>query len=438
MAAGKKSPRAAGSPSSPAPGIGTPSLALGAFTLVISLFFLWGLANNLNDILIKQFKKAFELSDFQAGLVQSAFYLGYFIFAIPAGLCTQRFGYKRTLLIGLALYVAGALLFYPAAIAYTYGVFLFALFVIASGLAFLETSANPLVTVLGAPSGAARRLNLAQSFNPLGSITGVLIGQHFILSGVEMGSGQLAAMTASARHAYLASEAAAVAKPYLAIAAVIALWLLLVAATRFPSSALASEDRMSGGPARNLVRNRNFVLAVVAQFFYVGAQVGIWSYMIRYIQATIPGTPEKSAANYLSLSLIAFMLGRFVGTALMRRASPARLLAVCSLINILLVALAVVLPGVVGLAALVLSSFFMSLMFPTIFALGVHGLNDRERKLGSSFLVMAIIGGAILTAMMGALSDSFGIARAMSLPVVCFVVVMGFALHALHDTIRAA
>ncbi|MBS0589733.1 MAG: MFS transporter, partial [Proteobacteria bacterium] len=169
-----------------------------AFALIVSLFFLWGMANNLNDILIKQFKKAFELSDFQAGLVQSAFYLGYFLLAIPAGICMRRFGYKGALLIGLALYAAGAFLFYPAAAAHAYGLFLVALFVIASGLAFLETSANPLVTVLGPADSATRRLNLAQSFNPLGSITGVLVGQHFIFSGIEHTPAELAAMTANA------------------------------------------------------------------------------------------------------------------------------------------------------------------------------------------------------------------------------------------------
>ena len=434
---GKESLMTGQAPSSSTHRTGPPALAVGALALVVSLFFLWGLANNLNDVLIKQFKKAFELSDFQAGLVQSAFYLGYFALAIPAGLCTQRFGYKRTLMIGLALYSSGALLFYPAAVIYSYATFLIALFIIASGLAFLETSANPLVTVLGAPSGAARRLNLAQSFNPLGSITGVMIGQHFILSGVELPTGQLAAMHEGARHAYLASEAAAVAKPYLAVAAVIAAWLLLVAATRFPSAAAAAEKAaIEQGSAWTLARNRNFLFAIAAQFFYVGAQVGIWSYLIRYAQVTMPGTPEKSAANYLTLSLIAFLLGRFLGTALMIRIAPGRLLAASSMMNILLVLFAVVRPGGIGMSTLVLSSFFMSVMFPTIFVLGLRGLGDQDRKLGSSFMVMAIIGGAVLTALMGALSDAFGIALAMSVPAVCFAVVTGFAFYDLSNASR--
>lgn len=407
------------------------SPALGALVLVVSLFFLWGVANNLNDILIKQFKKAFELSDFQAGLVQSAFYLGYFALAIPAGVCTRRLGYKGALLIGLCLYAAGAFLFYPAAMAHTYGLFLLALFVIASGLAFLETSANPLVTVLGPAAGAERRLNLAQSFNPLGSITGVLIGQHFILTGVEPSPHELAAMTSEVRRAYLAAESVAVGTPYLVIGAVVVVWAALIAFTAFPGNASASGDPLSSGVhVRHLARNRNFVFAVVAQFFYVGAQVGIWSYLIRYAQSTMPGTPEKVAANFLTFSLVAFLAGRFVGTALMRYIAPLGMLAGFAALNIVLTSTAIALPGGIGIAALVGASFFMSIMFPTIFAVGLRGLDDGDRKLGASFLVMAIIGGAALTAAMGAVSDAAGIAWAMAVPMLCFAVVLGFAWRA--------
>lgn len=397
--------------------------------LIVSLFFMWGVANNLNDILIKQFKKAFELSDFQAGLVQSAFYMGYFVLAIPASICMRRLGYKAALLVGLCLYAAGAFLFSPAAAGHSYALFLIALFIIASGLAFLETSANPLVTVLGPADRAAWRLNLAQSFNPLGSITGVLIGQHFIFSGIEYQPNELAAMTATARHGYYLSESAAVQVPYLVIGSVVVIWALLIAVIRFPAIASHREDTQSSGShVRHLLHNSNFVLAVVAQFFYVGAQVGVWSFLIRYVQAALPGTPEKSAANFLTLSLIVFMLGRFIGTALMRYLAPARLLAIFAVINITLVTIAVLVPGKVGTYALVVTSFFMSVMFPTIFALGLRGLDDDDRKLGSSFLVMAIIGGALLTAAMGAVSDLAGIHRAMAVPILSFAVVLAFAL----------
>ena len=402
-----------------------------AFALIVSLFFLWGMANNLNDILIKQFKKAFELSDFQAGLVQSAFYMGYFLLAMPAGVCMRRFGYKGTLLIGLGLYAAGAFLFYPAAAVHTYGLFLLALFVIASGLAFLETSANPLVTVLGPAESATQRLNFAQSFNPLGSIAGILVGQHFIFSGVEHTQAELAAMTPAARNAYYAAESAAVQMPYLVIGAIVVAWAVLIAFVRFPALAEDTSHDAKSGSAHigRLLRNSRFMFAVLAQFFYVGAQVGVWSYLIRYVQSTMPGTPEKSAANFLTASLVVFMVGRFAGTALMRRNAPVRLLGVFAATNIALTAFAVLVPGAFGAYALVATSFFMSVMFPTIFSLGLDDLGDDDRKLGSPFLVMAIVGGALLTIAMGATSDWMGIHWAFAVPTLCFIVIFWFAMQ---------
>ncbi len=397
--------------------------------LVVSLFFLWGVANNLNDILIAQFKKAFTLSDLQAGLVQSAFYLGYFLVAIPAGLFMRRFGYKGAIVFGLMLYGAGALLFWPAAASATYGAFLFALFVIASGLAFLETSANPLVTLLGPPETAAARLNLAQAFNPLGSISGVLIGQLFIFSGIEHTPEQQAAMGDAARHAYLVQEASAVQWPYLVIGLVVIGWALIILWTRFPDTDAPAERDLAihHGTLGRLLRNGRFMAAVAAQFFYVGAQVSVWSYMIRYVQGTMPGTPARSAANFLTASLVCFMIGRFMGAALMKYLRPARLLAIFAATDIALAVVAVLMPGAVGAYALVACSFFMSVMYPTIFALGVEGRDNGERKLGSAVLVMAIIGGAVLTAAMGATSDVAGIAHAMLVPAACFVAILLFA-----------
>lgn len=418
-----------------ATGASASRVAVVPLILIVSLFFLWGVANNLNDILITQFKKAFVLSDLQAGLVQSAFYLGYFFFAIPAGLFMRRFGYKGAVLAGLVLYAAGAFLFYPAAEAHHYGSFLLALFVLASGLAFLETSANPLMTVLGPPAGAARRLNFAQAFNPLGSISGVLIGQHFIFSGVEHSAQELAAMAPDARAAYFASESAAVQTPYLFIGTFVAVWALLVLITRFPKTIEHHADETGGlSHLGRLIRNRHFLFSVAAQFFYVGAQVGVWSFLIRYAQDTVPGTLEKSAANFLTASLVLFIAGRFLGTFAMRFLSAARLLAGFSVVNILLAAIAVVAPGQIGLYALVAISFFMSVMFPTIFALGLSGLGDDDRKLGSSLLVMSIIGGAILTAAMGLVSDLYGIHRSMAVPLLCFAVILVFALRSRRST----
>jgi len=399
--------------------------------LIVSLFFLWGGANNLNDVLIAQFKKAFVLNDFQAGLVQSAFYLGYFLVAMPAAMFMRRFGYRQAVVLGLVLYGAGALLFWPAAEMRAYGMFLFGLFVIAAGLAFLETSANPLMTMLGPRESAARRLNFAQAFNPLGSIAGILIGQHFILSGVEHTPQRLAAMGAAERAAYYAEATHAVQWPYLCIGLVVLGWAALVLLARFPAVAAPHElaTRVTGrdGALARLLRDRNFTSAMAAQFFYVGAQVGVWSYTIRYVQASMPGTSAQAAANFLTAGLVCFMGGRFVGAALMKYLAPVRLLLAFAAINIVLTLFALLYPGRDGACALVACSFFMSVMYPTIFALGVEGRDDDERKLGSALLVMTIIGGAVLTAAMGAVSDVAGIARALAVPALSFAVVLWFA-----------
>jgi len=401
--------------------------------LIVSLFFLWGMANNLNDVLIPHFRKAFSLSDLASGLVQSAFYLGYFLVAIPASLFMQRFGYKRAVVFGLVLYGAGALLFWPAAEARSYLFFLGALFVIASGLAFLETAANPMVATLGEPEHAERRLNFAQAFNPLGSIAGVAIGSTFILSGIEPTREEMAAMTPAALDAWRAQEAVAVQLPYLVIGLGVLIWALLIALTRFPAHA---NERESAGGAGNfarfgeLLRLPRYIFGVFAQFCYVGAQVGVWSYTIRYVQAELPGTPEHDAANLLILALVLFMAGRFVGTALMGRIAPLLLLAVFGLVNTALMLVAVAIGGAAGVAALTLSSFFMSIMFPTIFAASLRGLGPLT-KLGSSLIVMAIIGGAVWTAAMGFISDQSGAIRmAMLVPGLCFAVVAWFAYNA--------
>ncbi|MFK2890056.1 L-fucose:H+ symporter permease [Dyella flagellata] len=399
--------------------------------LIVSLFFLWGGANNLNDVLIAQFKKAFVLNDFQAGLVQSAFYLGYFLIAMPAGIYMRRFGYKSAVIFGLTLYGIGALLFWPAAERATYGMFLFALFVIAGGLAFLETSANPFVTLLGPPETATRRLNLAQAFNPLGSIAGILIGQHFIFSGIEHTPEQLAAMSEAERTAYYLSETHAVQWPYLVIGIVVLAWALLILATRFPRMITAhtatASSAMNGGVMGKLLRDKSFIGALLSQFFYVGAQVGVWSYTIRYVQATMHGTPAKLAANFLTTELVCFMIGRFAGTALMKYVAPVRLLFAFAAINVVLTLYAVVHPGSSGAYALAACSFFMSVMYPTIFALGVEGRGDDERKLGSGLLVMTIIGGAVLTAIMGAISDHSSMSDAMIVPALSFAIIALFA-----------
>jgi MFS transporter, FHS family, L-fucose permease len=397
--------------------------------LVISLFFLWGMANSLNDILITQFKKVFTLSDFKAGLVQSAFYTGYFVFSIPAALWMKRYGYKAAVVFGLFLYALGAFLFYPAAAEREYVLFLGALFVIASGLAFLETSANPLIVAMGDPATAPQRLNFAQSFNPFGCIAGIIIGREFILSGHEPTAEELAAMTATQLEQFYQTESHAVQGPYLVLGLVVLVWALLVLWVKFPAvatQAAKNEGAGSWSDYKSLTCNGRFMFAVAAQFFYVGAQVCIWSYLIRYGQEAVPGTGEKTLADYLLASLIIFMIGRFVATALMSKISAARLMWVYAVINMLLCGYAVLVPNHSGLLALTASSFFMSLMFPTIFALGLRNLGAQS-KAGSSFLIMAIIGGAVLTALMGWVSDMTSIHTAVVVPLVCFLVIALYA-----------
>jgi MFS transporter, FHS family, L-fucose permease len=396
------------------------------FSLVTGLFFLWGVPNNLNDVLIRQFMKSFALTRFEAGLVQSAFYLGYFVLAIPAALLMRAKGYKFGIVVGLLLFASGAFLFWPAALVGRYGFFLFALFVIASGLSFLETASNPFIAQLGAPESSARRLNFSQAFNPLGSIAGVLLGTVFIFSGVELSPQQAAAMQAAHTYdAYLRHETMRVVAPYLVVGLIALLWAVLIARTKFPAIQREHEEEHQSS-FRELLRYPNFLFAILAQFLYVGAQVGTWSYFIQYVQ---DGThqPEKTAGYFLTGTLVAFGLGRFGSAALMRYVKPATLMGIYSLINMALVAIGVALPGWVGLWAIFITSFFMSVMFPTIFALGIEGL-DRNTKIGGSLIVMAIVGGAVLTPVMGWISQTeHSIAKAYLVPFFCYIVIALYA-----------
>ncbi|HYA61842.1 MAG TPA: L-fucose:H+ symporter permease [Candidatus Sulfotelmatobacter sp.] len=397
------------------------------FIQVTALFFLWGIPNNLNDVLIRQFMKSFAINRFEAGLVQSAFYLGYFLLAIPAALLMRRLGYKAGFVTGLLLYGAGAFLFWPAALSGKYGFFLLALFVIASGLSFLETAANPFIAQVGDPESSERRLNFSQAFNPLGSITGVLIGTVFIFSGVELTAPQIDEL--KSRHiyeAYLRSETLRVVKPYLFLGAFTIFWALLILQTKFP--AIQSEHEASKedhGHFRDLLRYPHFLLAVAAQFMYVGAQVGTWSYFIQYVQESTH-QPEKIAGYFLTGTLAAFGSGRFISAYLMRFLAPSKLLGTYALINVALVAVGVSRPGWVGLWAVFLTSFFMSVMFPTIFALGLKKLGPNT-KIGGSLLVMAIVGGAVLTPAMGLISQRFSIAAAYLVPLAAYVFVATYA-----------
>src|SRR5499427_2562779 len=394
------------------------------FVLVTVLFFLWGVPNNLNDVLIRHFMKSFEISRFQAGLVQSAFYLGYFLLAIPAALLMKRAGYKAGFVVGLLLYAAGAFLFWPAALQGRYAFFLFALFVMASGLSFLETASNPFIAQLGDPESSERRLNFSQAFNPLGNITAALVGTMFILSGVELSRAEIASRTAAGTYqAYLQFETLRVVRPYSVIAAVAFLWAFLIWRTKFPRIQSEIEDRGEHGKFSELLRHRHFVLAVIAQFFYVGAQVCTWSYLISYGQE-YAHLREKMAGLLLAGNFAMFGIGRFVSAYLMGYLSPSRLMGTYALTNVALLLVAILRPGVVGMWCVFITSLFMSVMFPTIFALGLKGLGPNT-KIGGSLLVMAIVGGAVLTPVMGLVSEKMhSIALSYSVPLVAYVVIL--------------
>lgn len=397
--------------------------------MVTALFFLWAMPNNLNDVLIRQFMKSFQISRLQAGLVQSAFYFGYFCISLPAALVLRRFGYRIGLVTGLLLYAAGCLLFWPAAQVNSYNFFLVALFVIAAGLAFLETGAASFITQLGDAATSERRLNFAQAFNPPGTIAGALIGTVFIFSGIEPGVTQVQTMKAAGTYAgFLHGETLRVITPYLVLGTVVFVFAMVLLRVRFPSQTLSQEvlPYEQRGPAPRLFRVPHFVSAVVAQFFYCGAQVGTWSFLIQYV-LDYTHQPEKVAGYFLSGALALFALGRFGATALMKYVRPSVLMGVLALANIALLGVAIALPGWVGLWALMLTSFCMSLMYPTIFALGLKQLGPNT-TLGASVLVMAIIGGAVVTPVVGYVAERMhSTAWGFIVPLAGYTVVAWFA-----------
>jgi FHS family L-fucose permease-like MFS transporter len=401
------------------------------FFLVTALFFLWAIPNNMNDVLIPQFMKSFELSRFQAVLVQSAFYMGYFLLAMPAAILMKRSGYKVGIVIGLLLFSTGTLLFWPAAAAQSYPFFLCALFVIASGLAFLETASNPFIAQLGDPRSSERRLNFSQAFNPLGSITAALVGTRFIFSGISLTPAQVAAMQAANTYkAYLQQETLRVKGPYLVLSLVTFIWAILIIRTKFPD--IQSEHEHTGHPEdgsfRHLLGQRHFVLGVIAQFLYVGAQTGTWSYFITYVQ-DYTHQPERVAGYFLTGTLAAFGIGRFSSALLMKYVRPNALMGVYALVNVALMSVCVFHPGWIGLWAMFFTSFFMSLMFPTIFALGIKNLGPNT-KIGGSVIIMSIIGGAALPLLMGWITVHFhDLAIAYLVPLVAFVIIAYYSFY---------
>lgn len=381
-----------------------------AFMLITTLFFMWGVSYGLLDVLNKHFQETLNVTKAQSGLLQAAYFGAYFIVALPAGYFMQRHGYKAGILAGLSLYAIGALLFVPAAMVNDFSVFLFALFVLACGLGCLETAANPYATVLGDPNGAERRLNLAQSFNGLGQFVGPMIGGSLFFT-------------------HTSSDAAqeSVKITYVVIACVVIAIALLFKRTALPDIRESASQHIQQ-PGATLWQQKHFVGGVIAQFFYVAAQVGVGAFFINYATEHWHGVTNQSAAYMLSVAMICFMLGRFFSTWLLGRVKPASMLAAYALINIVLCAVVMLGAGDVSVVALIAIFFFMSTMFPTIFAMGVKNLGESTKQ-ASSFMIMAIVGGAIMPYFMGLISDHVSTAVAYSLPLLCFVVVLAYALR---------
>ena len=392
--------------------------------LVISLFFLWGFAHNLDPILIPHLKRSFTLTTVQATLVDSAVFLAYFVLAIPAGLMMKKFGYKTGIIVGLLIFSAWCYLFIPAANAQSYNFFLAALFIIACGLTILETAANPYITALGDPKTAAFRLNLAQSFNGLAATLAPVIGAKLILvEGVS--DKMLNLMPPVLRQATLAAEAGSVEMPYLILGTTLLLIALLFIFIKLP---VIKQQPVTESDSKNIfhaLKHRQLSWAVVAQFFYVGAQVSIFSLFILYA-TTAASITESQAANFLGICGAAFLAGRFLSTFLMRYVNASSLLWIYAVIKVILCVAAIQATGMITVYVVIAICFFMSIMFPTIFALGIKNL-CRDTEYGSSLIIMSIVGGAILPRIFGYISDQTGnIQHGYIVPLICFIVVAVF------------
>jgi FHS family L-fucose permease-like MFS transporter len=426
------------------------------FILITSLFFLWGLANNMTDTLLAAFKRIMSMSDSRTALIQISCYgLGYFIFALPAAIYIKRYSYKSGVLLGLGLYLVGCFLFFPAKYTANYFHFLGALWILFGGLSILETAANPYIIAMGHPSTATRRLNFAQSFNPIGSITGVFLSQIFILSYLnKAGAEERASMTAEQLKIIQNGELNAVTTTYVTIGAILFILWIVIYLVKMPRTGDQSGKVDLGPTLKRLLRNRNYVLGTLAQFFYVGAQIGIWSFTIRYamkeldLETVLAGsekTAEQVAANYYLASLILFVSSRFICTALMKFIKPEKLLTVLSIVAIVLCFAVVFIGSYPGVYALVGISGCMSLMFPTIFGMSVKGLGE-DTKIAGSGQIMAIVGGAVITQLEGLVSTAVdnlrtgsginlpsGINMAYLVPMLCFVFIAWYAARSLRN-----
>ena len=400
------------------------------FILITSLFFLWAFGVNLNDVLIPHFKSAFSLSDFQSSFIQIAFFGGYFLAALVAGRLMERIGYRRGILCGLFLCAAGATLFVPAGSLGVYGLFLLSSFVLACGQSFLEVAANPYATILGAPESSEQRLNFAQSFNAVGAVAALYVVGPLILSPTVPTAEDLARLSPAALQAYRASQTATVRIPYLVIGGIFLAVAAIIYFAHLPEirEEAAPEEAGASASWRGVLAHKHLVSGVIAQFLYVGAQVGVGSFVIRFVMHTQPSLGPLAAARYLQLHLVGFMIGRFTGSALMKTIPAARLLALFSFGALACAVVATSTTGAIPIYAVVLIGFFHSIMFPTIFALGIKNLGPFTKR-GSSLLVMAISGAMVIPPIMGKISDLSNIQRAFVVPLLCYVYITYFAVR---------
>lgn len=409
-----------------------------ALVIVTILFFMWGLLTSLNDVLIPHLKAIYTLSYMQAMLVQFCFFGAYFLVSLPAGALIRRIGYQKGAVAGLLIAASGCALFYPASHS-GYALFLFAFFVLASGITILQVAANPYVTVLGPSRTASSRLTLTQAFNSLGTTVGPFVGGMLILSAAAIGADQLAAMPAAEQAAYRAHEIATVQGPYLGLAAALAILALVFAAARLPKIVHAPDDVADDGRGGALA-HRHLVWGALAIFLYVGGEVSIGSFLVSFLgDASVASMPAARAANYVSLYWMGAMIGRFIGFAVMRTVSPGKALAFNACLAIALVLTAVLANGPVAMWAILAVGLCNSIMFPTIFSMALHGLGKYTGQ-GSGILCMAIVGGALVPFAQGLLADTIGLKPSFMVPALCygFILLFGLKYVNLHKSSVAA
>ena len=397
------------------------------FLLVSTLFLAWGLANNMNDTLLAAFRRIMSMSDLQTSMVQFAFFGAYACVAFPAAMFIRRYSFKSGIILGLLLYACGTMLFYPAGVAASYPAFLFAIYVMACGCAVLETTANPYILSMGSGESATCRLNIAQTFNPVGAVCGILISRHFILSELNTAdAAERGDMSASQLMEIQSHELSAISGTYMLIGCALLVLLAIILFTKMPKFKDESESAPISETIGRLWRNRPYRFGVVAQFFYVGVQTCVWSFTIRYAMAEL-NCLEKEASMFFLYSILAFTLFRFIFTWLMKYVAPVKLLMYASVVALILTGAVITLSGMVSVVALIGISATMSLMFPTIYGIALEGMPPADNKIAASGLIMAILGGALLTPLQAWISDIAGISASFTVSLLCFVVILGYA-----------